>query len=119
MFLYIRGDIRRVLPPYISINNQGHTASNTEAFHAYCNDHDNIITIWSSKNVLCNYYSCELRVNGQTFRSSEYTFQWKFRSHVKCLSLYFVYTIVCYTCNIVCLVCLPYLITRAIYSLVL
>ena len=90
-----------MLPPYISINNHnlrvmhqsqylacsrcqylGHTASNTEACHAYCDDQDNIITIWSPKDVLCNYYSCEVSINGQTIRSSDHAFQWKLFSHV-------------------------------------
>ena len=60
----------------------GHTANNTEACDSYCNDHDNIITIRSPKDDLCNYYSCEVRVYGQTFRSSGHAFQWKFCSHV-------------------------------------
>ena len=93
-FLYIRGDFRRVLPPYISINNYklrgmhqsqdlacsrcqylGHTTNNTEACDAYCDDQDNIITIRSPKDVLCNFYPCEVKVYGQTFRSSEHAFQ--------------------------------------------
>ena len=100
-FLYIIGDFRRVLPPYMSINNHklrvmhqsqdlacsrcqylGHTTNNTEACDALCDDQDNIITIRSPKDVLCNYYPCEVKVYGQTFRSSEHAFQWKLCSHV-------------------------------------
>ena len=66
-FLYIRGDFRRVSPSLISINNYkccvlhhsqtlacnrcrdlGHTASNTEAGDAFC-DEPNVITIRAQK----------------------------------------------------------------------
>ena len=60
----------------------GPTSNNTEACDAYCDDQDNIITIRSPKDVLCNFHLCEVKVYGQTFRSSEHAFQWKLCSHV-------------------------------------
>ena len=45
-------------------------------------DSDNIVTIRSTENVLCNYYTCEVRVYSHTFRLSEHVFQLKFYSHV-------------------------------------
>ena len=100
-FLYIRGDFRRVLPSLITINNYkcrvlhhsqalackrcrylGHTANNTEACDAFC-DEPNVITIRSQKNVLCNYYICDVNIYGHAFKSSEHAFQWKFCTHVK------------------------------------
>ena len=99
-FLYVRGDLRRVLPPIISINNHnacvihqaqdlacnrcryfGHNASDTKACDAFTND-ANIITIRSPKNVLSNYYICDVHIYGHTFRSSEHAFQWKLCQHV-------------------------------------
>ena len=99
-FLYVRGDIKRVLPSVISINNikcrvfhrsqelacgrcrcMGHSSSNTEACDAHFDD-PNVITIRSPKNVLCNFYQCDVHVFDQNFRSSEQSYQWKFCQYI-------------------------------------
>ena len=99
-FIYVRSDLRRVLPSTISINNHkirvqhhsqeracsrcrylGHDAKNTELCDAYWED-PNVITIKSPQNALCNYYLCEVNVYDQKFKSSEHAFQWKFAKYV-------------------------------------
>ena len=96
----MRGDIRRVLPPIISINNHnvraihqaqdlacsrccylGHNVGDTKACDVFMNN-ANLITICSPKNFLSNYYIFDVHIYGHTFRSSEHAFQLKFFQHV-------------------------------------
>ena len=86
----MRGNIKRVLPSLISIGNNkcrvfhksqelacsrcrylGHSSGNTEACDAHCLD-PNLITIHSAKDVLCNFYPCDVHIYDNIFRSSEH-----------------------------------------------
>ena len=70
----MRGGLRRYR------RNFGHNASDSKACDAFTND-ANIITIRSPKNVLSNYYICDVHIYGHIFISSENAFQWKFCQH--------------------------------------
>ena len=100
-FIYIKGGCRRTLPsvadigPYrcrIFHSSQknscrrclyvGHSMHETEKCNAYY-EHDNMITIRSPNNVVCNYYSCPVTIYNKTFQSSEHAFQWKFCKYIR------------------------------------
>ena len=59
----------------------GHGIDDTGLCEAFSSD-QNIITIRSPKNVLCNYYMCDIDMYGHTFHSSEQAYQWKFTNYV-------------------------------------
>ena len=99
-FIYVRAGFRRALPSVIDIDHQGcrilhqsqqkactrcryigHGIDDTGLCEAFSSD-QNIITIRSPKNVLCNYYMCDIDMYGHTFHSSEQAYQWKFTNYV-------------------------------------
>ena len=99
-FLYVRGNMQRVLPDVTDIahhkcrifhNTQklackrckhtGHSTTDTELCEAY-NNTQNITTIRSPNNPMSNFYPCTLNIYGEQFRSSEHVYQWKFARHI-------------------------------------
>ena len=56
---------------------------NTEKCDAYTDEQD-IITIRSPKNVLCNYYMYPLKVFNTQFISAEHAYQWRFMMYIGC-----------------------------------
>ena len=60
----------------------GHTASDVDACDGFSDD-PNIVTIRSAKNILSNYYICDIHMYGHTFKSAEHAFQWKLCRNVK------------------------------------
>ena len=60
----------------------GHTYSNTEACKAYKHG-DDVINIRSPKNVLSNFYPCNMKIYEQDFRSSEHAYQWRFLKYLE------------------------------------
>ena len=99
-FIYIKGGCKRALPVIADIGSYkcrishptqqrackrclyvGHSMYDTENCPGYCDNND-IVTIRSPKNVLCNYYPCTVKIYNQTFPSSEHAYQWKFCSHI-------------------------------------
>ena len=99
-FIYIRGGCRRVLPSFADIGshrcrifhssqkqacrrclNVGHGMHDHDKCMAYY-EHENMITIRSPNNVLCNYYSCPVKIYNCTFQSSEHAYQWRFCTYI-------------------------------------
>ena len=99
-FIYVRGGFRRALPSVVDIDHQrcrifhhsqeqscsrcryiGHRIDDTASCEAYTNEQD-IITIRSPKNPLCNYYMCTISIYGHTFHSSEQAYQWKYTDYI-------------------------------------
>ena len=60
----------------------GHTYNNTEACKAYKHG-DDVINIRSPKNVLNNFYSCNMKIYEQDFRSSEHAYHWRFLKYLE------------------------------------
>ena len=60
----------------------GHTYNNTEACKAYKHG-DDVINIRSPKNVLSNFYPCNMKIYEQDFRSSEHAYQWRFLKYLE------------------------------------
>ena len=88
-FIYVRAGFRCALSSLIDIDHQrcrilhqsqekacticryiGHGIDDIGLCEAFSSD-QNIITIRSPKNVLCNYYMCDIDIYGHTFHSSE------------------------------------------------
>ena len=99
-FVYVGGGIRRALPSFCEVGNYpcrvihktqvssctrcryvGHTSTNITSCDAYCDQQD-IYTIRSPQNILCNFYSCKVNIYNHDFHSSEQAYQWKFASHI-------------------------------------
>ena len=99
-FIYIKGGCKRVLPSVADIGGHkcrifhpsqknacqrclvvGHTMQEVDKCDAYY-ENENIVTIRSPNNVLCNYYPCKINVYNHTFRSSEHGYQWCFCRHI-------------------------------------
>ena len=59
-----------------------HTTIQTSMCSAYTSESDTV-TIRSPKNVLCNYYMCNIKVYNMEFRSAEYAYQWRFMKYIK------------------------------------
>ena len=59
-----------------------HSTTQTNKCGAFTSD-QNIITIRSPNNVLCNYYLCKMKVFNVEFRSAEHAYQWRFMKYIK------------------------------------
>ena len=59
----------------------GHGINDTGSCEAYTNE-QNIITIRSPKNALCNYYMGKISIYGHTFHSSEQAYQWQYTNYI-------------------------------------
>ena len=92
--------MKRVLPPVVTIggyqcriNHQsqelacnrcrfiGHSSNNDELCGGFRKD-QNVHTIRSVQNPLCNFYPCNVNVYDRTFDSSEQAYQWRFIQHL-------------------------------------
>ena len=99
-FVYVRGGMKRALPPIADIGHYqckithttqetacsrcrytGHNSNDTAACDAYRED-NNVHTIRSPQNPLCNFYPCNITINDINFSSSEQVYQWKFMKHI-------------------------------------
>ena len=58
-----------------------HTSLNTEKCEAYTDEQD-VLSIRSPKNVLCNYYMYPLKVFNTQFMSAEHAYQWRFMMYI-------------------------------------